>query len=150
MLFRSQSVSPQPAACTYVPPEHAVGQAFPGGEGSLKNHDGFGASYLWPPTGSHATHVSGCQVGKLRQNSPGKPQWITQHSQTNKLSDDAALAEYVYCKINVELEWLYLKFGSQGAERSAAPDATAGSQGAERSAALGASTSRNQYFTVCV
>ena len=58
-------------------------------------------------------------------------------------------AEYVYCKINIELEWLYLKFGSRRAELSAA-HATAGSQGAERSAALGASISRNQYVTVCV
>jgi hypothetical protein len=39
-----------------------------GGEGSLKKHDGFGASYLWPPTGSYATHKSGCQVGKARSN----------------------------------------------------------------------------------
>ena len=37
-----------------------------------KNHhgfEGFGASYLWPPTGSYATHVSGCQ--KLPM-SPGR------------------------------------------------------------------------------
>jgi hypothetical protein len=39
-----------------------------GGECSLKKHDGFGASYLWPPTGSYATHKSGCQVGKSRNN----------------------------------------------------------------------------------
>ncbi len=30
--------------------------------------DGFGASYLWPPTGSYATHESGCQKGNAKQN----------------------------------------------------------------------------------
>jgi hypothetical protein len=36
-----------------------------------KNHhgfEGFGASYLWPPTGSYATHVSGCQKGNAKSN----------------------------------------------------------------------------------
>jgi hypothetical protein len=38
-----------------------------GGEGVQKG-DTFGASYLWPPTGSYATHKSGCQVGTASSN----------------------------------------------------------------------------------
>ena len=38
-----------------------------GGEGVQKSAT-FGASYLWPPTGSYASHQSGCQVGNPKNN----------------------------------------------------------------------------------
>jgi hypothetical protein len=39
-----------------------------GGTSEAKLTADIGASYLWPPTGSYATHKSGCQVGKAKAN----------------------------------------------------------------------------------
>ena len=52
-----------------------------------------------PKKGKVFPHLANCEPWKDYN---VKVQWITQHWQTCKLSDDAAKAEYVNCKINVE------------------------------------------------
>mgnify|MGYP003340112847 CR=1 FL=1 len=52
-----------------------------------------------PKRGKVFQHIANCEPWKDYN---VKVQWITQHWQTCKLSDDAAKAEYVNCKINVE------------------------------------------------
>jgi hypothetical protein len=70
------------------------------GRSANKANAASGHYYLaMPKVGKVFQHLANCEPWKDYN---VRPQWITQHWQTCKLSDDAARAQYVNCKINVE------------------------------------------------